>query len=121
MPHLLVLSYSGKFSGVCITRQFAAFSIITEKTALDKAVFVKFKAILDEICWTDVYANLFFVLIAFSERGWLLMRVGGEAVGEVSFVVKLCVKTPLSLRDISPFRGDFFSLHNFAHLNQHIF
>ena len=43
MPHLLVLSYSGKFSGVCITRQFAALSIITEKTAFDKTVFVKFE------------------------------------------------------------------------------
>ena len=116
MPHLLVLSYSGKFSGVCITRQFAALSIITEKTALDKAVFVKFKAILDEIRWADVHANLFF-----SESGWLLIRWAAKPVREVSFVVKLCVKTPLSLRDISPFRGDFFSLHNFARLNQHIF
>ena len=89
MPHLLVLSYSGKFSGVCITRQFAALSIITEKTALDKAVFVKFKAILDEIRWADVHANLFF-----SERGWLLMRVGGEAGQRGFFRCKIMRENP---------------------------
>ena len=89
MPHLLVLSYSGKFSDVCITRQFAVLSIITEKTAFDKAVFVKFKVILDEIRWEDVHANLFF-----SERGWLLMRVGGEANRKGSFRCKIMCENP---------------------------